>query len=137
MQVWQMAENIYNDQEAFDFSRSLGTFNFSSNGFRRTEKSNQIVGQAFTNFANGFSNEFTVGLTTTRFKRNPDVLAPQVLVQNIGGTGSGIAFRAGTENQKTEFLIFLRCTTTATATRSPSKPGHIALSPRSVGLSVV
>ena len=90
--------NIYNDQEAFDFSRSLGTFNFSSNGFRRTEKSNQIVGQAFTNFANGFSNEFTVGLTTTRFKRVSDVLAPQVLVQNIGGTGSGIAFRAGTEN---------------------------------------
>ncbi|WP_310570179.1 carboxypeptidase regulatory-like domain-containing protein [Gemmatimonas sp.] len=90
--------NIYNDQEAFDFSRSLGTFNFTSNGFRRTEKSNQIVGQAFTNFANGFSNEFTVGLTTTRFKRVPDVLAPQVLVQNIGGTGSGIGFRAGTEN---------------------------------------
>lgn len=90
--------NIYNDQEAFDFSRSLGQFNFTSNGFRRTEKSNQIVAQAFTNFANGFSNEFTVGLTTTRFKRVSDVLAPQVLVQNIGGTGSGIAFRAGTEN---------------------------------------
>ncbi|WP_373068828.1 carboxypeptidase regulatory-like domain-containing protein [Gemmatimonas sp.] len=89
--------NIYNDQEAFDFSRSLGQFNFTSNGFRRTEKSNQIVGQAFTNFGNGFSNEFTVGLTTTRFKRVPDVLAPQVLVQNIGGTGSGIGFRAGTE----------------------------------------
>ncbi len=90
--------NIYNDQEAFDFSRSLGTFNFLSNGFRRTEKSNQVVGQVFTNFANGFSNEFTLGLTSTRFKRNSDVLAPQVLVQNIGGTGSGIAFRAGTEN---------------------------------------
>lgn len=90
--------NIYNDQEAFDFSRSLGTFNFTSNGFRRSEQSNQIVGQAFTNFANGFSNEFTVGLTKTRFKRVSDVLAPQVLVQNIGGTGSGIGFRAGTEN---------------------------------------
>ena len=90
--------NIYNDQEAYDFSRSLGTFNFTSNGFRRTEKSNQVVGQVFTNFANGFSNEFTVGLTKTRFKRNPDVIAPQVLVQNIGGTGTGIAFRAGTEN---------------------------------------
>ena len=90
--------NIYNDQQAFDFSRSLGQFNFASNGFRRTEKSNQVVGQAFTNFANGFSNEFTVGLTTTRFKRVPDVLAPQVLVQNIGGTGSGIGFRAGTES---------------------------------------
>ena len=90
--------NIYNDQEAFDFSRSLGTFNFTSNAVRRTEKSNQVVAQAFTNFSNGFSNEFTVGLTTTRFKRNPEVLAPQVLVQNIGGTGSGIGFRAGTEN---------------------------------------
>ena len=52
--------NIYNDQEAFDFSRSLGTFNFTSNAVRRTEKSNQVVAQAFTNFSNGFSNEFTV-----------------------------------------------------------------------------
>ncbi|MCE2900714.1 MAG: carboxypeptidase regulatory-like domain-containing protein [Gemmatimonadetes bacterium] len=90
--------NIFNDQTAYDFSRSLGTFNFTSNGFERTETSNQVVAQVFSNFSNGFSNEFTLGLTNTRFKRNPDVLAPQVLVQNIGGTGSGIGFRAGTEN---------------------------------------
>jgi len=90
--------NIYNDQQAFDFSRSLAGFNFLSNGFRRTEKSNQVVAQVFTNFANGFSNEFTLGLTNTRFKRNPGTIAPQVLVQNIGGLGSGIAFRAGTDN---------------------------------------
>jgi outer membrane receptor for ferrienterochelin and colicin len=90
--------NIYNDQQQDDFSRSLGTFNFTSNQFRRTEKSNQTVMQVFTNFANGFSNEFTAGATRTRFKRNPSVIAPQILVQNIGGTGSGVAFRAGTEN---------------------------------------
>ena len=90
--------NIYNDQEQYDFSRSLGNMNFTSNGFPRTERSNQVVAQVFSNFANGFSNEFTFGLTNTRFKRNPPVLAPQVLVSNIGGTGSGVGFRAGTEN---------------------------------------
>lgn len=90
--------NIYNDQEQYDFSRSLGTMAFTSNGFPRTEKSNQVVAQLFSSFANGFSNEFTLGLTNTRFKRNPPVLAPMVTVSNIGGTGSGIGFRAGTEN---------------------------------------
>ena len=90
--------NIYNDQKGFDFSRSLGTFAFTSNGFERTEKSNQVVAQVFSNFSNGFSNEFTVGLTNTRFKRNPDVIAPMITIQNIGGRGSGIGFRAGTEN---------------------------------------
>lgn len=90
--------NIYNDQTAYDFSRSLGTFTFTSNAFERTEKSNQLVGQFFSNFSNGFSNEFTVGLTNTRFKRDPEVLAPMITIQNIGGRGSGIGFRAGTEN---------------------------------------
>jgi outer membrane receptor for ferrienterochelin and colicin len=90
--------NIYNDQEQYDFSRSLGTMAFTSNGFPRTEKSNQVVAQLFSNFSNGFSNEFTLGLTNTRFKRNPPVLAPMVTVSNIGGVGSGIGFRAGTEN---------------------------------------
>jgi outer membrane receptor for ferrienterochelin and colicin len=93
-----VVRNIYNDQEQYDFSRSLGTLNFTSNGFPRTEKSNQVVAQFFSNFANGFSNEFTLGLTNTRFKRNPPVLAPMVTVNNIGGTGSGVGFRAGTEN---------------------------------------
>ena len=93
-----VVRNIFNDQEAFDFGRSLGTFNFTSNGFRRTELSNQIVTQLFSNFENGFSNEFVFGVTNTRFKRNPAVIAPQVLVQNIGGQGSGVGFRAGTEN---------------------------------------
>jgi hypothetical protein len=93
-----VVRNIYNDQEAFDFGRSLGTFNFTSNGFRRTEMSNQIVTQLFSNFENGFSNEFVFGVTNTRFKRNPGTIAPQVLVQNIGGQGSGVGFRAGTEN---------------------------------------
>jgi hypothetical protein len=93
-----VVRNIYNDQEAFSFGRSLGTFNFTSNGFRRTEMSNQVVTQLFSNFDNGFSNEFVFGVTNTRFKRNPGVLAPQVLVQNIGGQGSGVGFRAGTEN---------------------------------------
>jgi outer membrane receptor for ferrienterochelin and colicin len=92
-----VVRNIFNDQTAFDFSRSTGTFNFTSNGFERTEKSNQVVAQVFSSFSNGFSNEFTLGLTNTRFKRNPDVLAPQVLVQNVGGQGN-IGFRAGTEN---------------------------------------
>ncbi|AMW05510.1 TonB-dependent receptor [Gemmatimonas phototrophica] len=90
--------NIYNDQTAFDFSRSLGTFSFTSNAFERTEKSNQVVAQVFSNFSNGFSNEFTLGLTNTRFKRDPEVTSPMITVQNIGGRGSGISFRAGTEN---------------------------------------
>ncbi len=93
-----VVRNIYNDQEAFSFGRSLGTFNFTSNGFRRTELSNQIVTQLFSNFENGFSNEFVFGVTNTRFKRNPGTIAPQVLVQNIGGQNSGLGFRAGTEN---------------------------------------
>lgn len=90
--------NIYNDQQQDDFGRSLATFNFTSNQFRRTEKSNQTVMQVFTNFSNGFSNEFTAGATRTRFKRDPSVIAPQIAVQNIGGIGSGVNFRAGTEN---------------------------------------
>lgn len=90
--------NIYNDQKQDDFTRSLGTFNFTSNQFQRTETSNQTVMQLFTNFSNGFSNEFIAGATRTRFKRDPSVIAPQILVQNIGGTGSGVALRAGTEN---------------------------------------
>ena len=93
-----VVRNIYNDQQQDDFSRSLGTFNFTSNAFRRTEKSNQSVAQLFTSFGNGFSNEAIVGYTTTRFKRNPSVFAPQVLVQNVGGTANGVNFRAGTEN---------------------------------------
>ena len=93
-----VVRNIYNDQQQDDFSRSLGTFNFTSNAFRRTERSNQAVAQLFSSFGNGFSNEAIAGFTTTRFKRNPSVIAPQVVVQNVGGTTNGVSFRAGTEN---------------------------------------
>lgn len=90
--------NIYNDQKQDDFFRSNGTFNFTSNYFRRTERSNQAVAQLFSNLPGAASNEAIVGLTSTRFKRAPSVLSPQYLVQNIGGSGTGLSFRGGTEN---------------------------------------
>jgi hypothetical protein len=93
-----VVRNIYNDQKQDDFGRSTGTFNFTSNFFRRRERSNQVVAQLFSNLPAGMSNEAIVGYTATRFKRNPSVLQPQYVVQNIGGAGTGLNFRGGTEN---------------------------------------
>jgi hypothetical protein len=93
-----VVRNIYNDQKQDDFGRSTGTFNFTSNFFRRRERSNQVVAQLFSNLPAGVSNEAIVGYTATRFKRNPSVLQPQYVVQNIGGAGTGLNFRGGTEN---------------------------------------
>lgn len=90
--------NIYNDQQQDDFTRSNATFNFTSNYFQRREISNQTVAQLFSNLPGGASNELIIGYTNTRFKRNPSVNLPQFLVQNIGGAGTGLGFRGGTEN---------------------------------------
>lgn len=93
--------NVYNDQQQDDFGRSNAAtnpiLNFTSNGFRRREISNNAVAQLFSNFKNGASNEFIFGYTRTRFRREIPVSAPMITVQNIGAANAA-QFRAGTEN---------------------------------------
>ena len=93
--------NIYNESSLDAFSRqATGTnrvFALTGHNFTRTEQANSLAAQGFSTLGNGALNEFTVGYTTTRFKRDPAVLAPMITVQNVGGANNA-QLRAGTEN---------------------------------------
>jgi hypothetical protein len=92
---------IYNQSKSGDFSRSAATFTLTSNAFVRDEWSTSITGQLFSNFANGATNEFQVGVIRQRFERAFDQLGPQVTVNNIPSpvvNGSLVSLRAGPDS---------------------------------------
>jgi outer membrane receptor for ferrienterochelin and colicin len=93
--------NIYNKSGVDNFSRpTTGTnriFPTTGHSFFREETANSLAAQLFSNFANGGLNEFQVSYTTTRFARKPEVSAPMITVQNVGGANNA-QLRAGTEN---------------------------------------
>jgi hypothetical protein len=98
---------IYNRSEDDSFFRNIGTYNnsalvqssgfrFGSNTFSRVAKNSSTVGQIYSNFSNGMSNELIVGYSTIRDERNVPVQAPEISVGvNMGGTVRAVTF--GTE----------------------------------------
>jgi outer membrane receptor for ferrienterochelin and colicin len=93
--------NIYNNSGVDNFSRpSTGSnriFPLSGHSFFREETANSLAAQLFSDLGNGALNEFQVSYTTTRFARKPQVVAPMITVQNVGGANNA-QLRAGTEN---------------------------------------
>jgi outer membrane receptor protein involved in Fe transport len=74
------------------------TFPLSSNVYAITNKTNSTVGQLFTNWANGASNELLLSYQTIEDARSTPVISPQITitVPQADGTGSAL-LRAGTE----------------------------------------
>ncbi len=91
----------YAGAEQNTFSRSQFSLKDAANGFNFVSKTNSMLGQLFTNLANGSSNEFLVGFTTIRDQRVTPINAPMVTVLRVPGatgiTGTA-ALVAGTEN---------------------------------------
>lgn len=87
------------DNDIFSRSRSVnGTFNLTSNGYRFRSIKRGTVGQLYSSFANGVSNELFVGYNTIRDRRAPFSSAPQITVTTASAAGSGTAtVRAGAE----------------------------------------
>ena len=89
---------IYNRSEQDEFFRDLDQHNssplvqaqghrFTSNGYSRVAKNSSTVGQLYSNFSNGISNELIVGYSTIRDERAVPVQAPEIGVGvNVGGT---------------------------------------------------
>lgn len=89
----------YSDGDRTSFSRSTtGDFRLTSNAFDFSSTKNASVAQLFTNWANGASNEMSVGYTTIRdFRSVPQAIA-QVTVTVPRTSGSGnVPVVAGTE----------------------------------------
>ncbi len=80
------------------FSRSLTTFNLSSNGYTFRNSTNSPVVQLFSNFDNGSANELTLGYTRVRDGRVPNTFAPQVSV-TVPGTETPTATLVGGSEQ--------------------------------------
>jgi hypothetical protein len=97
----------YNKAEQDEFFRDLDTHNasptvqtqgyrFGTQAFSRVAKNNSLVGQLYSSFAGGSSNELIVGYNTIRDERVVPVRAPEVSVGvNMGGTIRAVTF--GTE----------------------------------------
>lgn len=102
---------IYNRSEDDSFSRNIGTFNasplsqnsgyrFGSNGFSRVASNYSSVGQLYSNFTGGMSNELIVGYSTIRDERSVPVQAPEISVpvfMTVGTTTTQRAVTFGTE----------------------------------------
>jgi hypothetical protein len=98
---------IYNRSEQDEFFRDLDAYTpnplfqvqghrFSSNAYSRVAKNSSTVGQLYSNFANGLSNEVLVGYSTIRDERDVPVQAPEISVGvNVDGTVRAVTF--GTE----------------------------------------
>lgn len=91
---------IYNGAQDDNFSRSTGTtFDLSTVGFHFTNSTHNPSVQFFTNFANGVSNELLFSLNRIRDKREPNVTAALIAVQNFtAADGSGFyTLQSGSE----------------------------------------
>jgi hypothetical protein len=98
---------IYNRSEQDEFFRDLDTHTsnplfqvqghrFSSNAYSRVAKNYSTVGQLYSNFGSGLSNELILGYSTIRDERSVPVQAPEISVGvNVGGTVRAVTF--GTE----------------------------------------
>ena len=89
--------NTFNTSSLDVFSRSVGSFYLTSNSETQIDRNETFATQLFTTFANGASNELTIGLTDLDFHRQPSVFSPLITVNNIGGVG-GPNLVAGTDN---------------------------------------
>jgi hypothetical protein len=89
----------YSDGTRTNFSRSTsGDFRLTSNAYDFASKKYSTVGQLFTNWSNGASNELSVGYVTIDDYRSVPQVAPQisVAVPRLGG-GAAVNIVSGTE----------------------------------------
>lgn len=89
----------YSDGTRTNFSRSTsGDFRLTSNAYDFASKKYSTVGQVFTNWSSGASNELSVGYVTIDDYRSVPQVAPQISVSvpRLGG-GSAVPIVAGTE----------------------------------------
>ena len=93
----------YNQAGDDVFGRSTASnnplFDLSSVAYQFQNKTHNPSVQLFSNFGNGSSNEFRVSFQSIRDRRNPSVVQPLVLVENLdNASGTGTArIRAGSE----------------------------------------
>lgn len=89
----------YSDGDRTSFSRSTsGDFRLTSNAFDFSSTKYATVGQLFTNWSSGASNELSVGYTTISDFRTVPQVAPQITVSVPRTSGSGsVPVVAGTE----------------------------------------
>jgi hypothetical protein len=89
----------YSDGFRTSFSRSVsGDFRLTSNSYDFSSKKYATVGQLFTNWSNGASNELAVGYTTISDARRVPQIAPQITVSVPRTSGTGATpLVAGTE----------------------------------------
>lgn len=85
----------YNEADDDNFSRSTATnnpiFDLSTFAYQFTSKAHNPSVQLFTNFANGSSNEFRVSFQRIRDRRQPSVVQPLIMVENLAGAPGGPA----------------------------------------------
>lgn len=109
-----------NTAEQDEFSRNTGTLNangagnqsagirLTSNSFTRQNKNRSFVGQLFTNFNSGASNELLVGFNTIRDQRvNMPVQAPEIslAVQGLAVTFGTERFSPGNDLKQRIFEV--------------------------------
>jgi outer membrane receptor protein involved in Fe transport len=91
---------LINEAEQDEFSRNARTFSsgvgqqnsgfrFGSNSFIRKNNNNSTVGQLFSQFSNGYSNELQIGYHTIPDERIVPVLTPEISVQVPTRTATG------------------------------------------------
>jgi hypothetical protein len=68
------------------FSRSTANFYLDNNGYAFTSKTHSTAAQLRTNFASGIYNEMLLSVNSTRDRRRPNVLLPQVEAIGVGTT---------------------------------------------------
>lgn len=91
----------YGRAEDDNFSRestsSTPVFTLGSNAYYFESTKNSTVGQFFTTWGSGASNELFVGYNTIRDRRTPESLAPQITVNVRNPNGGFAQLRAGAE----------------------------------------
>jgi len=80
-------------------SRSATRLNLSNNGYNFQSVTNSFLGQLFTSFSHGISNEGLVGYTRIRDARLLPIFAPFVVISRVSKPGGGTGqLSAGSEN---------------------------------------
>lgn len=80
-------------------SRSATRLSLSNNGYRFQSVTNSYLGQLFTNFTRGISNEALIGYTRIRDARVLPIFAPFVVISRVSKPGGGTGqLSAGSEN---------------------------------------
>jgi outer membrane receptor protein involved in Fe transport len=89
-------DNFFRDLDAHNASPLVQTqgFRFGSQNFAQGTKSSSTVGQLYSNFGSGLSNELIVGYNTIRAERIVPVAAPEVSVGVNVGTVRAVTFGA-------------------------------------------